>query len=355
MREFPLNRVVGKNKDAASDQRNVAELTKKRFQEQRFADIPHFADLPKWEREKTADEEAMCKIADKVTNRILGNFGVQPSITPLQNIHVLRNSEWGNLFNSEEEDARHDLPIQAFLIKEAPTRLAFAHIMVHEMNHAKLYGALQLLMPPMQKTIGVYRRGLYVLSRDGKKGRLKRMNEALTEELTVRARIELLRHPLFAREAEQTKLLKRRNPGVILTTGEPLGDSSNVWFARIVGRKAAATERYNFFDADGTPMIGRMNVEMSTYTDERRVLNLLIRKLFIRNKERFQSKEGVFRKFVEAAVTGNILPLRRLIDDTFGRGTFLKIANSDVEELDAKAGKWVRKPISELESVVSAL
>jgi hypothetical protein len=59
------------------------------------------------------------------------------------------------------------------------------------------------------------------------------------------------------------------------------------------------------------------------------MLNTLIDKLFDRNKDKFFDREEVFDVFARAAMTGRMVPLGRLVDTTFGAGTFRLIGESD--------------------------
>ena len=55
----------------------------------------------------------------------------------------------------------------------------------------------------------------------------------------------------------------------------------------------------------------------------------MIDKLLERNKIKFQNKEEIFEIFSMAMMTGNILPIGKLIDGTFGAGVFRKIGELD--------------------------
>jgi hypothetical protein len=56
---------------------------------------------------------------------------------------------------------------------------------------------------------------------------------------------------------------------------------------------------------------------------------VLLDKLYEKNTDQFSNREEVFNVFAKAMLTGNILPLGRLVDGTFGRGTLRKIGELD--------------------------
>lgn len=62
-----------------------------------------------------------------------------------------------------------------------------------------------------------------------------------------------------------------------------------------------------------------------SYSQERQSLNTLVSKLFTKNHERFENEEEIMEMFEKAMLSGNILPIGRLIDTTFEKGTFRKI------------------------------
>jgi hypothetical protein len=64
------------------------------------------------------------------------------------------------------------------------------------------------------------------------------------------------------------------------------------------------------------------------YPDERDELNRLIAELFEKNRDDFIDSEQVFQLFVHAVLQGRLLPLARLVEKTFGRGSFRRLAET---------------------------
>lgn len=69
--------------------------------------------------------------------------------------------------------------------------------------------------------------------------------------------------------------------------------------------------------------------ESFAYQQERKILNTLVDKIFERNPEKFQDREEVFEVFAKGMMNGNILPVGRLIEKTFGNGTLRRIGKLD--------------------------
>lgn len=55
----------------------------------------------------------------------------------------------------------------------------------------------------------------------------------------------------------------------------------------------------------------------------------MIDKILERNSEKFQDREEIFEVFAKGMMTGNILPVGRLIEKTFGNGTLRRIGELD--------------------------
>jgi len=65
------------------------------------------------------------------------------------------------------------------------------------------------------------------------------------------------------------------------------------------------------------------------YEEQRSIFNTLVDTLYERNKNDFKSRDEVFDMFVKAHFTGNIYELGKMIDRSFGKGTFRKIGELD--------------------------
>jgi hypothetical protein len=62
-----------------------------------------------------------------------------------------------------------------------------------------------------------------------------------------------------------------------------------------------------------------------SYDEERDNFRDLCEKLYQKNQERFSSAEEVFKFFAQAAMTGKLLPVARLIEATYGKGSFRSV------------------------------
>jgi len=60
----------------------------------------------------------------------------------------------------------------------------------------------------------------------------------------------------------------------------------------------------------------------SSYQKEREVLDEFVEEIYEKNKEQFDSEEDVFKIFTQATIGGQLLPLARIWEKTYGKGSF---------------------------------
>lgn len=272
-RRSSVTRIVGK--DIAIPKEKIMENIRESFRYQPFQNqwrrVPN-----KWgsmkEREKTSEELQIISIVNDVTNQILKKYDLEKFDIPPENIHVMKRSivlkiyEFLSLskqkgtFNQDREMAK---------IVDPASKMDFANNLLHEMIHFKSYNAIQREMDE-KECLGSYRVGLEVVSRDGKNLYFNFLNEAVTEELTLRTLPQIVEQPVL--QDEKSKIN-----------------------------------------------------DYSSYEKGREYLNDLVDVIFRENEDKFKDRDEVFEIFFKAMMTGNILPLGRIIEKTLGKGSFRRI------------------------------
>jgi hypothetical protein len=298
-----IERVVG----------NISDTEKERILQERaeMFDDQVFDGLDGKEREKTPEEQRIISLANEITNQVRAKYGLGDFNVPPKNIHIVREEAWPN-----EGMAVYNSMLQAVAVCERREKIEFMYGVIHEMIHFKSYNALQMTSEEDSK-LAEYRLGLTVETRDGKIMYFKNLNEAVTEEITKRLAGELVKmfskDPLFAEEINRTRDIISRYPDAIDKDGKPLFDD-DVFYAEVRG-------------VDGN----KTNIRTTafTYKHERKILNVLIDKIFEKDAKKFKDREEVFEVFACGMMTGNILPIGRLIDGSFGVGTLRRIGELD--------------------------
>jgi len=308
-----FERVVGNVSKAEKEQILLGK--RERFDDQIFEE------LKGKESEKTPEELEIISFANKATNEIRQRYGLDNFDIPSKNIHLITEQAWPR----EKGDAFYNSMLQGIAIREQPAKIVFMKKIFHEMLHFKSYNALQVTIgenPELEE----YRSGLTVHTRDNKKIYFTNLNEAVIEKMTIKFATKLSDNPLLAKESKQTKDIIARYPRAVTGSGEPLFDK-DTFYAEVGGKKTWGEAVGRLFGAQEKPK--KITTENFTYKPERKILNTLIDKLLERNPDKFQTREEVFEVFAKGMMTGNILPVGRLIEKTFGKGTLRQIGELD--------------------------
>lgn len=317
-------------------QENKEKMIKKmegEFQNQEFEG------LEGKELKKTPEQVQIISLANEFTNEIRIKYGLDYFDIPEKNIHIIKNKDWEDW--KENDQSRKGLLAvyvpekQTIGIGEDPNNIIFLSKVFHELLHFKSYGALQRTMGENSKFTN-YRTGFTVKERNGEKIYFESLNEAITEELTKRFTNKLYFNPLFSKELNQTRKAISKYPNAVNNQGELLLRNSDIFYAEIEEKTLGEVINDFFKKVLSKETMSKIKTEKFSYARERRNLNVLIDKLFERNRERFKNREEVFELFVEGMVTGNILPVGKLIEKTFGNGTFRKIGEMD-DDVDKQA------------------
>ncbi len=296
-----IERVFGKNL-SEDDKVQILQSTDERFNNQEFNDSR--------EKEKTEREIIIINFVNDKTNKLREKYGLDEFNIPIQNIHIIEKEKWPKKGSSGVYIPYH----QAVAIRETKSNLVLAKKIYHEMVHFKSYGALHTIEETQD--VHEYRTGWVTHQRSDGKEYFRNINEAVTEELTMRFIKSLDDNPLFINEVEQTEKLRVNYPNAKTPNNSPLFDE-NTFYAEITGIEGNVVYK---------------SVEDFTYKNERVVLNAVIDKLYNHNSEEFKKREDIFEIFAKAMITGNILTIGKLIEKTFGTGTLRKLANDNIEE-----------------------
>lgn len=326
MKETPTNRLVGRLPDDHDGARK--EEQEERLRSAYFAQIPEDFGAED-ELEKTTDEKRIIFEANRASNEILRRYELEEFDVPENAVHIMKDSVLDQNQNfGKHTDAVYASSLQGILIRRNATKIAFAHRLAHEMLHLKSYNAMKV-DPNRDLPRRSHRSGLWIRSRDGGVF-FDTLNEAIVEELAIKCVRKMMDKRIFRDEKNQTdKLIRdyRRTP----SPDGHLAENPEVYFAWIESRtnKTITIETLEF-----------------SRKEERAVLGKLIDKIRENNPE-YKDNESVFRLFARAAVDGNMLPLR-IVDKTFGKGTFRKIG-----ELDKDLNK-LEEFIKNLEPITSS-
>jgi hypothetical protein len=269
-------------------------------------------EMESFERAKTPEEKQLVQdILDRIPE-FVKEYGLEtPKLTIPAQVHILDNS------NPETEEIKGFLERNmtgAYVPKLGRIEILLAadenmfnlgHILAHELMHANSFESIvvNLTGKNIKNQLPIYERRFgFSISRgmsEEEKRFFEYMNEAITEELALRFSeryfmdIEITRDSFLAYK----KKIKE-------DTGKD--DNANTTEISVIGRILEVTRDNPLY----------------SYKAERVEFAVLMKDLWEKNRDRFPSYEDVFKMFSKAMFTGKILEVARLIEKTYGKGSF---------------------------------
>ena len=231
--------------------------------------------IENYELEKTQEDIELINFAQNAVDDYLEKYNrVKKVMIPLENVHVLKEESIKEMTYGRIVGGMHSTIDGNVLIEKPSDKVNFSLKIFHELMHAKSFTAIQVTHGGIKKESRIipYRVGFSVTSRDGNKIYFEDVNEAIVGILTERFFKEYIeKNYLFKDELQK---MKEKN----------------------------------------TP------IKLSRQREIQKGLEY-IKELHELNKDVY-SLEDVANIFIEAGVNGNLLKVARLIEDTFGKGSF---------------------------------
>lgn len=284
-RESSIQGYVGKESSEFNKQIAKDELDKQFKTQERMESIK--------EREKTPTQIEIINFVNDATNKLLAGCGIKPFDIPLKNVHIIEEQDW----KDKNLAGVHNALNQSIEMREYPEKITMASELFHEMLHFKSYNSVELTNGKIES----FRNGLKTRTRPEREPIFVFLNEAVVSELEKRFLTTLDDNLLFKDEIECTKATIAKNKSLQAKEG--------LYYAKEIQEGIYTTAHTEF------------------YKEERGILMMLMEKIRERNPGNFEDTEEVFTMFVKGLFSPNILHIGKLIDNSFGAGTFRKIAD----------------------------
>ena len=228
------------------------------------------------ELEKSERDNVLIAFVSDSADEVLKSYGRKKeiNISP-DNIHLLKKGGTEEFTEGRLMEAANAATLGSILVDRGTSDQAFAVHLFHELLHVKSYKVLQVTKGeyPEERRIESYRDGFGVTTRDGEQKYFENMEEGVIELLTKRFYEEVVKNSELFEEPE-----------------EPVE----------FGRKEEVEKLHELID--------------SLYED---------------NKDFFSTREQIERLFIDAQINGRLLPVARLIEKTFGKGSFRSLGEEN--------------------------
>jgi len=267
------------------------------------------------EKEKDPYEIEAIKGANKITNEFLAEFGLTEFDIPEKNVHIIPPNLFRELESKPTTVALALLEKQAIALDGNATRQPFMKLstILHEMTHLKGFLSLEV---PEGESERFRRTGFTVhasLGRGQSFEAFRGMEEGVVAEIEKRYTPRLVReNPYLKGERERQMSEEAVKLKQEIATKEGL-DISEIF---LVNEDAKSYATF-------------------PYKPQRKVLNYIVDALYENNEDQFESRDEAMKLFFKAHFTGNIVPVARLIEQSFGKGSFRTIGMMDTNKNSA--------------------
>lgn len=264
-----FDKFVGIPKEQRVHQADIERILSQKFKEHGGKKIEKF------EIDKTERDIEIINFVKSAIGEYTEKYTEKKYDISLENIHVFNPGGVDEFTEHQKGIGAAAAKYGSIVVDRVESDTEFVSHIFHEILHLNSYTALQLREGKEGPEIDTYRSGIQVETRNGEKIFFKDIEEAIIESLT--------------RRFYQEKVL--------------LSDV--------------------FDDKDKKDFLG------STTTDTGK-FQALIDSLWEKNKSRFETREAVENLFLDAQFTGNLLKIGRLIEKTFGKGSFRKLGEGNL-------------------------
>lgn len=260
------------------------------------------------ELEKSASEREITDLALAGLPDFIAQYGGRPVPFTADHVHLVNRREMSEELDDDECGGDFNAALQAAIIymdgaDEKIPQTELFHRIAHELLHGQAFQSVD----HVEADSTAQRRGGLAIWLE-KEGRWsgQTLNEAITEELTKRYLQHTLataNHQGMTDEQAQTRDARRFLPEGI----------------------AADEVVVSVSDVDG----GQPGSFLFTYDKPRERLNALLDDLAKKNPHDLPDREAAFTMFAHAFFTGNLLPLGRLLEQTYGKNALRRLMEGE--------------------------
>lgn len=314
MEKFSQIKTVGDVSE--SDKRQVEEEYRSKLNEGHMAEFsPEYREeIEKDEMPKNEKQLLLIDLANKETNALLEKFGIESYDIPEKNIHMI-SSDLIEKIHGEKISAISLMPNRLILLDKNfyNSPILFAAASFHEMLHLKSYFSLQL---EKNQETGEIRKAIRRVGM-GVSASLKKIDEnydhdhfrGLSEAITAHTEKQFLKKAMFLPilDDERKSLESKENTDVIDNRLPASVDKDDVYWID--------NETKEYFNVG--------------YRKHREVLNYLCEEI---SKDNDLSMEDVHEKFLKAQLAGSLIELAKIIEKSFGAGSFRDLSNMNKNE-----------------------
>lgn len=322
MEKGPEFRIVGDaSQEKKDDAKEAIELLLFDHQKSLETSSPKLVEkLKKFEYKKSEKELALIDFANKETNELMKEADTEPYDIPANNYHIISSELYKKEIGGSGAVTYSDS--QSIVVDREHFRgnpVILGSVFLHETLHLKAHTSMEVEEIVGKTKITPYRKGVRVESsqiqnRSGKSHtHFKGLEEAIVSTQEKKLLNKILDLPLLKEEkkwlmSDEAQKLKKQ-----IAQNRGFSEDEIVW----IGKKEE-----NFYDSFG-------------YLKQRQVLDYVCAEIQKEFPDLYESSDDVFKEFLKSNFTGRLLPIARLVEGTFGEGSFRILGNMTNEKESA--------------------
>lgn len=270
--------------------------------------------LEKLEYPKSDDEIGLINFANEETSRLMFEVGASPYDIPVENYHIVPTDLYkkaaGDSGDAAARATNQGIVFDASVYKGNP--IYFGSVAIHETLHLKAKTSFEVEEVGEKVSDTLYRQGVSIRApqKIGLSGGFHEhflgLHEAIVSEQQKRSFPQLLKRPEVQDEVarlnnDEALGLKRK-----IAESRKVPEDEIIW----VGKNEKEWERFS-------------------YSKQRNVLTFVCNEIQKEFPDEFKTVDDVFTSFLHAHFTGELLPIARFVEKTFGEGSFRILGNMD--------------------------
>lgn len=323
MEKMPNLKIIG---SGSEEKKREAE---ERFKNKLFDHINFFPEkiqeeIKKLEYPKTEEQISFISMANEETNRLMKSCDVESFNIPLDNFHIVPSEFYTKKIGKAGTVAVTLYNEQSIVFDANKVRgdnFEFAGDTFHETLHLKGSLVVQIEENDDYLKERIYRMGIDVKNTIKKSQKVGNtlyfdgLHEAIVSDQEKKFIRKLLELEEFKKEKEE--LNKEENIEGI----SGLSKEKNIPIDDFLSFKK---------DKDG-----KRSWKVVPYLKQREVYNYICEEILKENEDKYKDIEEVKKEFLKAHFTGNILPIARLVEESFGENSFRVLGGMGVESSGA--------------------
>ncbi|MES3032123.1 MAG: hypothetical protein V4699_02695 [Patescibacteria group bacterium] len=314
MEKGPKVRIVG---GASTEKKEQAkkELRQALFNHSNSLSLQEREALEKFEYPKSLKELALINFVNQETSRLMQEAGIKPYDIPFENYHIIPPELYHQLTkdnsNAATENKKQAMIFNAEYFRDNPVN--FGAVALHETLHLKAHLSMEVEEKDGKVDSTLYRESVAIRAAQSKSHHgeyhhhFTGLHEGIVAETEKRLLAKLLDLPQLAKEKEWLESDEAREMRKNLAQEKEIPEDDIIW----IGKKGE----------------NDLEWELVTYPQQRKVLNYLCVEIQKQFPDQYRSADDVYQTFLNAHFTGRLLPIARLIEKTFGEGSFRLLGN----------------------------